>query len=110
MAQTANCWSLTLRLHLYTPLSYRRRMLLSSNQRVSEVMLNQMDRNMALMGCEFSVGERQYAVVDVRRVNGETMVYADPLQSGLEGGRQGPIRAAFRMHDLADRLPPEIQR
>ena len=56
-----------------------------------------------LVGQTLAVEERQYRIVDVRRVGGETMVYAEPVAEA-----KGPGRAAFRYADIEERVqePP----
>ncbi len=54
------------------------------------------DQEKGLLGRQFSLGKRQYSVVDVRNINGEMMVYASP--------ENGQMRAAFRMEDLSEHL------
>ena len=56
-----------------------------------------------LLGRTFSVGEGEYRVVDVRRLSGEVMVYAEPTSAGRDTARR-PRRAAFHYGDIASRL------
>jgi len=66
-----------------------------------------------LLGRTFSVGDGEYRVVDVRRMSGELMVYAeslardagrtaDRLSSGADFRR--PLKAAFHYGDIAARI------
>lgn len=56
-----------------------------------------------LLGRTFSVGEGEYRVVDVRRLSGEVMVYAEPTTPDVNAQRR-PRRAAFHYGDIASRL------
>jgi len=56
-----------------------------------------------LLGRTFSVGEGEYRVVDVRRLSGEVMVYAEST-SADRGTPRRPRRAAFHYGDIASRL------
>ena len=59
-----------------------------------------------LVGRHFNIDEADYAIVDVRNINGEVMVYAEPAS-----GARGPGRAAFRYTDIETRLsgsPPAV--
>ena len=60
-----------------------------------------------LLGRTFSVGDGAYRVVDVRRLSGELMVYAEESlpEDGSETGRgRKPRRAAFHYGDIASRF------
>lgn len=52
-----------------------------------------------LVGIQFSINEQDYAVVDVRNIRGDTMVYAEPVNAAA-----GPGRAAFRYADIESTL------
>jgi hypothetical protein len=52
-----------------------------------------------LVGKQFRIDKRDYAVVDVRNIRGDAMVYAEPLN-----GQAGPARAAFRYADIETTL------
>lgn len=52
-----------------------------------------------LVGRRFSLDETDYAIVDVRNIRGDTMVYAEPTKQA-----QGPGRAAFRYADIESQL------
>jgi len=52
-----------------------------------------------LVGKQFTIDERDYAVVDVRNIRGDAMIYAEPLNS-----QAGPGRAAFRYVDIETTL------
>ncbi|MCR9258389.1 MAG: hypothetical protein NXH95_01610 [Pseudomonadaceae bacterium] len=52
-----------------------------------------------LIGKQFTIDQRDYAVVDVRNIRGDAMVYAEPLN-----GPAGPARAAFRYVDIETTL------
>ena len=56
-----------------------------------------------LLGKSFSVGDGEYRVVDVRRMNGESMVYAEATRPSLRLARQ-PQRMAFHYSDIAELL------
>jgi len=56
-----------------------------------------------LLGRTFSVGEGEYRVVDVRRLSGEVMVYAETTATD-RGVQRRPRRAAFHYGDIASRL------
>ena len=51
-----------------------------------------------LLGKQFSLDDAHYTVVDVRNIDGETMVYVDTTDA------KGPARAAFRYADIEGRL------
>ncbi len=51
-----------------------------------------------LLGKQFSLDDAHYTVVDVRNIDGETMVYVDMTDA------KGPARAAFRYVDIEGRL------
>lgn len=66
-----------------------------------------------LIGQSFELGQERYRVVDVRRMNGESMVYAEaqsPGQARSTGSAQPataglhPQRMAFHYSDIADLL------
>lgn len=59
-----------------------------------------------LVGKSFSVGDGEYRVVDVRRMNGESMVYAEATKPSAQMPRQ-PQRMAFHYGDIA-RLLSEV--
>ena len=48
-----------------------------------------------LVGQRFSIEDIDYAIVDVRNIQGDTLVYAEPA-----GAAAGPGRAAFRYADI----------
>ena len=52
-----------------------------------------------LVGRQFTINECDYAVVDVRNIRGDAMVYAEPLNT-----KAGPGRAAFRYVDIEPTL------
>ncbi len=52
-----------------------------------------------LVGKHFVLNEVDYAIVDVRNIEGDSMVYAEPVQAD-----KGPGRAAFRYADIASSL------
>ena len=56
----------------------------------------------ALLGQAFQLEGGQYTVVDVRNIDGDTMVYAE--RQGDDGAGKGPARAAFRYADIEARL------
>lgn len=51
-----------------------------------------------LLGKRFNLDDAKYTIVDVRNIDGETMVYVDMDDS------KGPARAAFRYVDIEARL------
>ncbi len=51
-----------------------------------------------LLGKRFNLDDAKYTIVDVRNIDGETMVYVDMEDS------KGPARAAFRYVDIEPRL------
>jgi hypothetical protein len=53
-----------------------------------------------LVGKRFSIDDMDYAIVDVRNIRGDTMVYAEPTRQKPAG----PGRAAFRYVDIEQRL------
>ncbi len=63
-----------------------------------------------ILGQTFSVGDGRYRVVDVLKLSGETMVYAE--ETGSPGhpppGGQKPRRAAFHYCDIAGRLEAHV--
>ena len=56
-----------------------------------------------LVGKKFVIDNADYAIVDVRDVDGVVMVYAEP-----EDGSKGPGRAAFRYADIQSQLGAEV--
>lgn len=56
----------------------------------------------SLLGRRFSLQDVEYAIVDVRNMQGETMVYAEPASAS-----HGPGRAAFRYADVEPQLIAE---
>ena len=56
-----------------------------------------------LLGRTFSVGDGEYRVVDVRRMSGEVMVYAESLARAASASRR-PLKAAFHYGDIAARF------
>jgi hypothetical protein len=54
-----------------------------------------------LVGKKFAIDDADYAIVDVRDVDGVVMVYAEPVS-----GARGPGRAAFRYTDIQSQLDP----
>jgi hypothetical protein len=56
-----------------------------------------------LLGKSFSVGDGEYRVVDVRKMNGEPMVYAEATTRSLRMPKQ-PQRMAFHYGDIANLL------
>ena len=60
-----------------------------------------------LVGQSFSLAEGRYRIVDVRRLGGDALVYAERVESGCAagtGGRRGPRspgRTAFHYGDIA---------
>lgn len=58
-----------------------------------------------LIGKSFQLEETQYAIVDVRNIKGDTLVYAEPAS-----GAAGPGRAAFRYVDIESLLDPAESR
>ena len=52
-----------------------------------------------LVGQHFSIEDVDYAIVDVRNIQGDTMVYAEPAAQAA-----GPGRAAFRYADIEAHL------
>jgi hypothetical protein len=61
-----------------------------------------------LLGRTFSVGDGEYRVVDVRRMSGELMVYAETV-AGRTAQPRKPKRAAFHYGDIATRIGPGEQ-
>ncbi len=55
-----------------------------------------------LLGQRFSLENIDYAIVDVRNIQGDTMVYAEPAVEAA-----GPGRAAFRYADIEAHLQRE---
>ena len=55
-----------------------------------------------LLGKTFSVEQDNYTIVDVRKIDGEMMVYAE-----LPGSAKGPGRAAFRFVDIEGKISEE---
>ncbi len=58
-----------------------------------------------LVGRRFSIDDMDYAIVDVRNIHGDTMVYAEPTTKSA-----GPGRAAFRYVDIETRLDSDTAR
>jgi hypothetical protein len=54
-----------------------------------------------LIGKNFRLEETQYAIVDVRNIKGDTLIYAEPA-----AGAAGPGRAAFRYVDIEPLIDP----
>lgn len=60
-----------------------------------------------LIGQSFTVGDGQYRVVDVRRLNGESLVYAEQTRAASAGTwspsgvAAQPQRMAFHYSDIA---------
>ena len=52
-----------------------------------------------LLGKRFHIEQSDYTIVDVRKIGGEVMVYAEP-----PGLAKGPGRAAFRYADIESHL------
>ena len=52
-----------------------------------------------LVGKQFRIDETDYAIVDVRNIQGDTMIYAEPTKTA-----SGPKRAAFRYDDIESKL------
>ena len=52
-----------------------------------------------LVGQRFSIENTDYAIVDVRNIQGDTMIYAEPAVAAA-----GPGRAAFRYADIEAHL------
>ena len=52
-----------------------------------------------LVGQRFSLENVDYAIVDVRNIQGDTLVYAEPAAKAA-----GPGRAAFRYADIEAHL------
>ena len=52
-----------------------------------------------LLGKTFNLEEESYTIVDVRKIDGEVMVYAE-----LPGHARGPGRAAFRFVDIEGKI------
>jgi len=65
-----------------------------------------------LIGQSFTLGRGQYRIVDVRRLNGESMVYAEELAGSSAQSASGqpgaaglhPQRMAFHYSDIAGLL------
>lgn len=55
-----------------------------------------------LVGKSYTIDESQYRVVDVRNIDGEVMIYAEPPHA------KGPGRAAFRLNDIALKLSDSV--
>lgn len=53
-----------------------------------------------LVGQCFRLEQYEYAIIDVRKVRGETVVYVEPM--GATG--MGPQRAALRYADIQSRM------
>lgn len=58
-----------------------------------------------LLGRTFSVADGRYRVVDVRKLSGEAMVYAEQIDQ-VPGGRPRPQRMAFHYGDIAKLVEP----
>lgn len=56
-----------------------------------------------LVGKSFSVGDGEYRVVDVRKMSGESMIYAEATRPSSHMPRQ-PQRMAFHYGDIAPLL------
>ena len=54
-----------------------------------------------LIGKNFRLEETQYAIVDVRNIKGDTLIYAEPADRAA-----GPGRAAFRYVDIKPLIEP----
>ena len=52
-----------------------------------------------LLGKTFSLDDDSYTIVDVRKIDGEMMVYAEPPETA-----RGPGRAAFRYADIESKV------
>ena len=52
-----------------------------------------------LVGKQFRIDKTDYAIVDVRNIQGDTMIYAEPTKTA-----SGPKRAAFRYDDIESKL------
>ncbi|MEM7078178.1 MAG: hypothetical protein AAF513_06060 [Pseudomonadota bacterium] len=55
-----------------------------------------------LLGTHFVLQDARYAIVDVRDIAGETMIYAEPEPH--RSGDGGPKRAVFRYRDVVGLL------
>ena len=55
-----------------------------------------------LLGRTFAVADGRYRVVDVRKLAGEAMVYAEALPTDESVGRARPQRMAFHYGDIAE--------
>ena len=53
----------------------------------------------SLVGRSFCIDEQDYTIVDVRNIDGDIMIYAEPPVPA-----KGPGRAAFRYVDIETRL------
>lgn len=58
-----------------------------------------------LLGRIFSVANGRYRVVDVRKLSGEAMVYAEQIDD-VAGGQPRPQRMAFHYGDIAALVEP----
>ncbi len=56
-----------------------------------------------VVGKRFLVEDEEFIVVDTRNIAGETMIYAD-----RNAAPAGPVRAAFRLSDIQDKLTDHI--
>ncbi len=65
------------------------------------LLLNRSGIVQDLVGVEFNVAEQAYAIVDVRQVGAQMMVYASEL-----GEVANPGRTAFRLEDIEPCLQP----
>ena len=61
-----------------------------------------------LIGRNFSLNDCLYAIVDVRNIGAETMVYAEPSPSAPES-LTSSARAAFHFTDIEALLEPVAQ-
>lgn len=52
-----------------------------------------------LVGRHFIIDDTDYAIVDVRNIKGDTLIYAEPAAQSA-----GPGRAAFRYVDIESHL------
>jgi len=60
-----------------------------------------------LVGQCFSLAEGRYRIVDVRKIAGDSMVYAERLQGAQERQRHLPLRAAFHINDIVEYISTE---
>jgi hypothetical protein len=68
-----------------------------------------------LVGRSFAIADGCYRIVDVRRLGGDTLVYAEPVPCAAERADApaagtlnsgAPARAAFHYGDIAELLAP----